>query len=75
MPSISKLENKFVFVHFLFQYDCVHEASSIKKWFSQFGVEKLVWPAKALMSTPSNTFGMNWKKARLYHLTTVLDPY
>lgn len=34
---------------FLFQHDsaAVHKASSIKKWFSQFGVEKLDCPAQS----------------------------
>ena len=48
---------------FLFQHDNapVHKAKSIHKWF----VEICVWMNltglhRALTSTPSNTFGMNW---------------
>ena len=34
---------------FLFQHDCapVHEARSIKRWMSEFGVEELHWPAQS----------------------------
>ena len=49
---------------FLFQHDNapVHKAKSIQKWFVEIGVEELDWPSpnRALTSTPSNTFGMNW---------------
>ena len=47
---------------FLFQHDNVpmHKARSIQKWFVEIGVEELDWHAQSLISTPSNTFGMNW---------------
>ena len=46
---------------FLFQHDNapMHKARSIQKWFVEIGVEELAC-TRALTSTPSNTFGMNW---------------
>ena len=45
---------------FLFQQDNfpVNKARSIQKWF--IGVEDLTALRRALISTQSNTFGMNW---------------
>ena len=42
---------------FLFQHDnAPAQSRSIQKWFVEIGVEV----HKALISTPTNTFGMNW---------------
>ncbi|KAK6304388.1 hypothetical protein J4Q44_G00249740 [Coregonus suidteri] len=38
----------------------VHKAGSIQKWFVEIGVEELDGLHRALTSTPSNTFGINW---------------
>ena len=47
---------------FLFQHDNapMHKSRSIQKWFVEIGVEDLTGLHRALTSTPSNTFGMNW---------------
>jgi hypothetical protein len=47
---------------FLFKHDNapVHKARSILKWFVEIGVEEPDGLHRALTSTPSNTFGMNW---------------
>ena len=37
----------------------MHKARSIQKWVIEIGVKKLDWH-RALTSTPSNTFGVNW---------------
>jgi hypothetical protein len=38
----------------------VHKARSIQKWFVEISVKNLTGLHRALTSTPSNTFGMNW---------------
>ena len=47
---------------FLFQHDNapVHKSRSIQKWFGEIGVEELDSLHRALTSTPSNTFDINW---------------
>ena len=47
---------------FLFQHDNapVHKTRSIQKWFIEIGVKNLTDLHRALIATPSNTFGMNW---------------
>lgn len=60
--------------HFLFQGDGVpvHKVSSIKKWFSQFGVEELDWPAQSPDLKPIHHL---WDELRAgpYYPTSVLD--
>ena len=38
----------------------VHKVRSIQKWFVDFMWNNLTGLHRALTSTPSNTFGMNW---------------
>ena len=56
------LKQRFGEGPFLLQHDNahVHKARSIQKWFVEISVEKLDGLHRALTSTPSNTFGMNW---------------
>lgn len=46
----------------------VHKARSKKKWFSQFGVEELDWPAQSLDLNPTRH-----QRARPFNPTSVLD--
>ena len=47
---------------FLFQHDNapMHKARSIQKWLVEIGVENMTGMHRALTSTPSNTFEINW---------------
>lgn len=57
----------------LFGWACYQLCDMMKKYFYEFAVEELYWPALNPDHNPFNTFGMNWSPAVSQNITDALE--